>query len=125
MNALVPQLTVLDERVLAAVPGDGRAVRAGAVVAAVFGKPWWRCERCGREAPCDLTFSRAHARGGAIGCRECFRWPDYTPTMRPILIASPEDTQTTCEILQGLRQVGLLRCGRGGWWRRTGAEGAA
>lgn len=121
--ALIPRLTALDERVLAAVP-EGGAVRVGHVAEQLFGERRWRCKRCGREAPCDLygALPSAHARGRLIGCLECIKaggWSDYSPTMRPILVASPEDTKTTREVLNGLRQVGLLRYGRGGWWRRA------
>lgn len=58
MAALTPRLPPLDERVLAAVPEDGSAVRVGDVAGLVFG-------------------------------------------------------------VSHLQRVGLLRCGRGGWWRRA------
>lgn len=40
-------------------------------------------------------------------------------TPRPVAARLREDPQTTREVLHGLQRAGLLRCGRGGWWRRA------
>ncbi len=121
---LAPRLTVLDERVLAAVPAVG-AVRARDVAALVFGLPHHRCEECGRCVVADWGGGRAAwiARLPRLFCRVCWDRLGYgsTPTamLIPVLVASAENTRTTREILHGLQAVGMLRCGRGGWWRRT------
>jgi hypothetical protein len=58
VTTLTPRLTVLDERVLAAVPEDGRAMRAGEVAALVFGVAHYECEQCGRQPRADWCYQR-------------------------------------------------------------------
>ena len=121
--SLAPRLTVLDERVLAAVPGDGGAIRAGQVAALVFGVAHYECEQCHRQPLAYWGGSRTAwlAKRPRAFCVDCWDRLGYdTPTamLAPILLASSEDARLTREILHGLQCVGLVRCRRG-WWRQA------
>lgn len=124
-QTLTPRLTPLDRRVLEVLPEGGRAMRAGEVAGLVFGKPRYECEECHRIVPTRWGGERARwlAKEPLLRCRDCWErlgiYAEPTAMLRHVLIATPEDTQTTREILHGLHRVGLLQHGRGGWWRRT------
>lgn len=97
VDALVPRLTAVDRRVLAALPHDGAT---GARIFDTF------------KAPSDTPRCPRHGRNYAAerirGCPHCKRALDF--------IADRYDEH--CEILRGLERTGYVTC-RGGWWRRV------
>lgn len=121
-TTLAPKLTRLDERVLRVL--DDGPCRASTVAAALFGKAAWKCEACGhiRSDTRYLSTPRGWPqRDGRTPCLECLPadgriWD--AAMSRPILIASPQDTQTVREVLRGLECLGHVTVA-GGWWRRA------